>query len=224
MLTLHHLENSQSFRIIWLLEELGTPYELKIYARDKTTSLAPADYKALHPAGTAPIITDDKVTLAETNAIVDYLMDNYSDGDNTLRPDKNSPQRVPYLYWLHTAQGSLMPMLLVMYIFKAMTDKTPALVRPLIRVVTQKAGQVLPMPRIKSLLSYMNEELAKSPYLAGETLTAADVVIGFDLSMIEKNKQLADIEKNYPNVAAYLQRLRAREAHQQAVKKSEQLN
>ncbi len=223
MLTLHHLENSQSFRIIWLLEELGTPYELNIYARDKTTSLAPADYKALHPAGTAPIITDGEITLAETNAIVDYLLDNYGN-NSTLRPDKNSPQRVPYLYWLHTAQGSLMPMLLIMYIFKAMTDKTPALVRPLIRTVTQKASQVLPIPRIKSLLSYMNDELAKSSYLSGETLTAADVVIGFDLSMIEKNKQLADIEKDYPNIAAYLQRIRAREAYQQAVKKSEQLS
>lgn len=126
-ITLHHLENSQSFRIVWLLEEPGEPYELKLYARDKTTSLAPAEYKALHPAGTAPIITDGEVTLAETNAIVDYILDQHP--DSTLRPAIGSAQRVPYLYWSHTALGSMTPMLLMLFIFSRMTEKSPALVR-----------------------------------------------------------------------------------------------
>ncbi len=222
MLTLHHLENSQSFRIIWLLEELGVPYELKIYQRDKITSLAPKEYKALHPAGTAPIITDNGITLAETNAIVDYIMDNYGE-NSALRPTKNSPQRVKFLYWFHTAQGSLMPMLLMVFMFNKMTEKSPSLVRPIIRLTTKKAGQAFPLPRIKSLLKYMNDELANLDYLSGEEMTVADIVIGFDLSMIDKNKQLADFSKDYPNIANYLQKIQARESYQKAVKKSGEL-
>lgn len=218
MITLHHLEKSQSFRIIWLLEELAVPYELKTYQRDPISSLAPAAYKSLHSAGTAPVITDGEITLAETNAIIDYILDRYP--NHPLRPPVNSPQRVPYLYWLHAAQGSLMPMLLMLFVFGRMTEKSPALLRPVIRKITEKTAQVLPLPRIERLLKQINDELAKSAYLAGDTLTAADVVMGYNLVAIESRMVQFDLAKDFPNVAEYLQRLNARPAYQAARQKS----
>lgn len=217
MITLHHLHNSQSFRIVWLLEELGIDYEFKTYARDPITSLAPAEYKALHPAGTAPIISDGEHNLAETNAIVDYLLDQHP--DSTLRPDIGSPQRLAYLYWFHTAQGSLTPMLLMLFIFSRMTEKSPALLRPIIHKITQKAADVLPIPRIKKLLTAMNDELKQSAYLAGDELTAADIVMGYNLVAIEKRQLLFDLA-DYPAIADYVKRLSARPAYQAAYEKS----
>lgn len=217
MITLHHLENSQSFRIVWLLEELGSDYQIKIYARDPISSLATTEYKALHPAGTAPVISDGETTLAETNAIVDYLLDRHP--HSTLRPAIDAPQRTAYLYWLHTAQGSMTPMLLMLFVFGRMTEKSPALFRPIIRKITQKAAQVLPMPRIKALLQAMDDTLAHSPYLAGEVFTAADIVMAYNLDGIENRLQLFKFADDYPNIAAYVQRLQARDAYQAAVKK-----
>ena len=120
MITLHHLEKSQSIRILWLLEELGVPYEVKLYDRDPVTRLAPAEYKAISPLGTAPVITDGDVTMAETNAIVDYILDRYDDA--RLRPAINTVEREPYLFWFHTSQGSLQPLLTNLFVMKAMTE------------------------------------------------------------------------------------------------------
>lgn len=222
MITLHHLANSQSFRIIWLFEELGIPYELKTYQRDGKTSLAPAEYKALHPAGTAPVITDGELALAETNAIIDDVLDKYP--DNPLRPAIGTPERTPYLYWFHTSLGSMMPMLIMLFVFKMMTQKSPVLIRPLINKITQKAAQVLPMPRVKLLLDYMNDELATSPYLAGENFTAADIVMAYNLDGIENRLGLFRFAEDYPHIAAYLKRLQARDAYQAAVKKEQGLS
>lgn len=219
MLTLHHLENSQSFRIVWLLEELQADYELKIYARDAVTSLAPAEYKALHPAGTAPIITDGGITLAETNAIIDYILDQYP--DSPLRLQIGNPERVNYHYWFHTAQGSLTPMLLMLFIFSRMVEKSPSIIRPMIKVITNKASKVLPRPRVKKLLTMMNEQLAATTWLSGETFTAADIVMVYSLDAVESRMKLAHFEKDYPHIARYLAAIRERSAYQVAMKKVE---
>ncbi|MBS9783214.1 MAG: glutathione S-transferase [Pasteurella sp.] len=222
MITLHHLENSQSFRIIWLLEELNVPYELKVYKRNKKTMLAPEEYKALHPAGTAPIITDDEIALAETNAIVDYILDKYSEEGQRLRPAQGDKNRVPYLYWFHAGQGSLMPMLLMVFIFNSMTEKTPFLMRPLIRRVTQTAATFFPMPRIKKLLGYMNDQLEENQFLAGNELTAADIVTSFELLTINRLK-LFNFQRDFPNIADYVARVEAIESYKKALAKSEAL-
>lgn len=216
MITLHHLENSQSFRIVWLLEELNALYELKVYQRDPETSLATAEYKALHPAGTAPVITDGDVSLAETNAIVDYILDQHA--DNNLRPAVGSPERTNYLYWFHSTQGSFMPMLLMLFIFKRMTDMSPALIRPIIRKITGKASEVLPLPRVKKLLKHMDNHLADATYLSGETFSAADIVMGYNLVGIKNRMPFLNVE-NYPNISRYLGQISERPAYQEAVAK-----
>ena len=128
MITLHHLEKSQSIRILWLLEELGVPYEVKLYDRDPQTRLAPAEYKAISPLGTAPVITVDGTAMAETNAIVDYICDLHDDG--RLRPAPGTPDRACYLFWFHTSQGSLQPLLTNKFVMTAMTMRAPFLMRP----------------------------------------------------------------------------------------------
>lgn len=220
MITLHHLEHSQSSRIIWLLEELGHPYELKIYKRDPVTSLAPAEYKALHPAGTAPIITDGDVTIAETNAIADYLLDKY-DSHNRLRPATGSAERVPYLYWFHTALGSMTPLILMMYMNHQMSENAPNPDnKPIIKEATSRLDQFFIHPRLVSLLGYMNEELANKTYLAGEMITAADIVSLFCIDALENRMKAYDFSKEYTNIGRYAKVLRARPAYQKAIEKS----
>ena len=142
MITLHHLEYSQSFRILWLLEELGAPYELKIYERDPQTRLAPATYKALSPLGTAPVITDDNgLVLAESNAVIDYILDSHP--DSPLRPAPGDSSRTDYLFWFHAGVGSLMPMQFFNGLLTMMKDRSPALVRPVIGKATDTVREML---------------------------------------------------------------------------------
>lgn len=218
MLTLHHLQHSQSFRIVWLLEELNIPYELKIYPRDPVTGLAPTEYKALHPAGTAPVISDGDVVLAETNAIVDYILDKY-EATPRLRPAKESPERVPYLYWVNAGQGSLMPMLLMVFIINKMTEKSPESIQQEVKTLTQSAMEGFSIPRIQALLKLMDEHLIEQDYLAGETLTAADIVLSFELQML-KNMPFINLQQSYPHIFNYIQHIESLASFQRAVEKS----
>ncbi len=213
MITLHHLQNSQSFRIVWLLEELNIPYELKIYERDPKTRLAPAEFKSLHKAGTAPVITDGDLVLAETNAIVDYILDKYS--DNNLRPKIGDSNRTDFLYYYHMGQGSLMPMLIMMVIFNALSAKAPLLLRPIIKKVATVAIASFPKPRVDALFNKINEDLANRTYLAGAELTAADIVTSFDLMTADKIK-IVDFKKDYPNIATYLDNLKTLDSFKRA--------
>lgn len=210
MLTLHHLENSISIRIIWLLEELGVDYELKSYARD-ASGFAPAAYKALHPAGTAPIITDGEITLAETNAVVDYLLDQFP--DSLLRPAPNSAMRVRYLYWFHASQGSLAPMQFLKFILSMMVKKSPFFLRPLLGQVTGKVNAMLTTPRLEGLLSAMDEDLSQTQWFAGEQFSAVDVVIGQNLEMMAARQDLS----KYTHIDRFLTQIRQRDAYKKAV-------
>ena len=138
MITLHHLEKSQSIRILWLLEELGVPYEVKLYDRDPNTRLAPAEYKAVSPLGTAPCITDGEITLSETNAIMDYILDTHDDG--RLRPAPGTPNRADYLFWFHVSQGSLQPLLTNKFVMMAMTARAPFFLKPAAKMAGMDAG------------------------------------------------------------------------------------
>ncbi|MFT4635703.1 MAG: glutathione S-transferase, partial [Chitinophagales bacterium] len=183
MITLHHLEYSQSYRVLWLLEELGDDYELKLYQRDKQSRLAPTDYKAVSPLGTSPVITDGSLNLAETSAIFDYILDQHP--DSPLRPAANSAARTDYLFWFHASQGSLMPMMLMSIVFQMLKTRSPALIRPLIKIVLGKAISSMINPRVTLLLDKAEADLEATGWFAGESMTAADMMLSYPIESAE---------------------------------------
>ena len=214
MITLHHLENSQSIRILWLLEELEMEYGFKMYDRDTKTMLAPDDYKALSPLGTAPVITDGDITLAESNAIIDYILDKA--GPNTLRPSAKDKARAPYLFWFHAAQGSYQSILTMSFVLSITTAKTPFIIRPLISKVLGMTQNLFIKPRLKAVLDKMESDLSNDEFLAGDLFSAADIAMGYTLYMADLR---GDLGTAYPNTKAYLDRMNARPAWKKALAK-----
>lgn len=214
MLTLHHLENSQSLRILWLLEELELDYEFRMYDRDVETRLAPAEYKAISPLGTAPVITDGELVLAETNAIIDYLLDTY--GEGRMRPAPGSAERIPYLFWFHAAQGSFQPLLTTRYVFDAMRTKPPFPIRGIVAAVVNQVEKAFLLPRLDAIYQLIEKDLAERTWFAGEELTAADIVMGFTMEFAAVR---AGMDERYPHAQGFLQRMRARPAYQRALEK-----
>lgn len=215
MITVHHLENSQSIRVLWLLEELGADYAIEHYRRVGPQTLAPEAYKALHPIGTSPTITDGDVVLPETNAILEYILDRHPDSE--LRPGPGHAQRTRFLYWLHATQGSFMPLLLESLIFKRMVSKVPFFLRPIIGFVVGKVRAAYLEPRLRRHLAFIEEELNRSTWLSGEVLTAADIAMGYCLEVAEVR---IGIGENYPKIRGFLQRMRERPAYLRAIQKS----
>jgi len=219
MLTLHHLEYSQSFRILWLLEELALPYELKKYDRDRETMLAPQAYKAISPLGTAPVITDGAVTLAETNAIVEYLLDKAEKHGNQktpLRPAMGDPSYVKYLFWFHASQGSMMPLLLFEILFGIMAKRAPFIMRPVIEKLAEKMGETFTGPRLKKLLDVAEADLANTKWFASDTLSAADIVMSYCMEMA---KAKGHIDAGRPNCQRWLDQMHASPSFQIAKEK-----
>ncbi|MEP3653921.1 MAG: glutathione S-transferase family protein [Litorimonas sp.] len=214
MITLHHLENSQSIRILWLLEEIGAPYAFEMYDRDPKTMLAPQVYKDLSPLGTAPVVTDGTLALSESNAIIDYIVDKSDRPD--LRPAADDPIRADYLFWFHTAQGTLQPMATFGFVLGLATQRSPFLVRPIISKVEQTLKSVFIEPRLKAVLTNMETQLSNSEFLAGDRFTAADIAMGYTLHMLKMRGGLAD---EYPSVLDYVTRMEARPAWQAALEK-----
>ena len=214
MITVHHLENSQSVRVLWLLEELGVDYEVKQYARDKQTSLAPRALKALHPMGTSPTITDGDAVLAESNAIVDYILDKH--GDGRLRPAPGTPERARYLFWFHAAQGSFMPLLIIKLMFNRFVSGAPFFVRPIMKSAVGRVEAMFLRPRIEKMLDHIEAELGRSTWFAGEALTAADIVMGYCMEVAAVR---AGMDARYPKSLQFLERMRARPAYKAAMQK-----
>ena len=215
MLVVHHLENSQSIRILWLLEELGADYKIQHYKRDEETSLAPESFKRLHIIGTSPCITDGELVLPETNAIMDHIMDKF--GDNGLRPKVGDKQRSQYLYWMHASQGSFMPLLLDSLIFKRMVSKVPFFLKPIMKFVTGKVKAAYLQPRLERMLTHIESELEKGQWFAGEQFTAADIVMGYCMDVASVR---VGMDKRYPNAQAFLTRMRERPAFKRAMAKN----
>lgn len=215
MITLHHLEKSQSIRILWLLEELGIPYEIKLYDRDPQTRLAPAAYKAISPLGTAPVITDGPVTLGETNAIVDYICDKHDTG--RLRPAPGAPERVKYLFWFHTSQGSLQPLLTNKFVMMAMQARAPFLVRPVAKSLVGALDQAFFGPRLAALFREIEKALGESKWFAGDDLTAADMVMGYSMELCVHRAGMD--EKTYPNAYRFLKQMREYPSYIRAMEK-----
>ena len=167
MLVVHHLNNSRSQRVLWLLEELGLPYEIAHYQRDAKTMLAPPELLAVHPLGKSPVLTDGNTTVAETGAIVEYLLEKY--GRGRLLPAPGTPEALRYRYWLHFAEGSAMPPLLLTLIFNRVANgPMPFFVRPVARAIAAKVMDLMVRPNITRQLDFMEAELGRSLWFAGD--------------------------------------------------------
>jgi glutathione S-transferase len=210
MITVHHLNNSRSQRVLWLLEELGVAYEVKRYARDAKTLLAPPELLAVHPLGKSPVIVDGTATLAESGAIIEYLVDRY--GGGRLIPPAGTPERLRYTYWLHYAEGSAMPPLLLKLVF----DRAPWPVSAIARRIAGTVTGAFIGPQLKRHLDYMEAELAAHPWFAGEEFTAADVQMSFPL---EAAAARAGLDAGRPRLMAFLDRIHARGAYRRALER-----
>ncbi len=215
MITVHHLNNSRSQRVLWLLEELGLPYDIQRYERDPETMLAPASLRQVHPLGKSPVITDGNLTLAESGAIVEYLVDRY--GDGRLIPAPGTPERLRYTYWLHYAEGSAMPPLLLKLIFdKIEQSPMPFFARPIARGIVNQVKNSFINPQITQHLDYMEAELGKGTWFAGPDFTAADIQLSFPL---EAAAARAGLNASRPKLMAFLERIHSRPAYQQALER-----
>ena len=214
MITVHHLNNSRSQRVLWMLEELGTPYELKLYRRDPKTMLAPAELRQVHPLGKSPVITEGGLTLAESGAILEYLVERHGQG-RFIPPGE--ADRLRYRYWMHYAEGSAMPPLLLKLIFDRM-EKGPApfFIRPVLKGIAQRVKSTFVQPQIELHLDYMEGELGKGEWFAGEAFSAADVQMSFP---IEAAAARGGLNASRPRLIAFLDRIRKRPAYQRALER-----
>lgn len=215
MIVVHHLNNSRSQRILWLLEELGLAYEIKKYERDPKTMLAPPELKKVHPLGKSPVITDDDNVVAESGAIVEYLVERY--GQGKLVPPAGSPDKLRYNHILHFAEGTAMPPLLMKLVFDRIeTQKMPFFVKPIAKGIAAKVKQMMIQPNLQNNLNFLEAELNKSTWFAGEEFTAADVQISF---VLEASAARAGLDARYPKLTAFLARIHARPAYQRALER-----
>jgi len=215
MITVHHLNNSRSQRVLWLLEELELPYEIKRYQRDPRTMLAPPELLAVHPLGKSPVITDNGMTLAESGAIIEYLVERY--GQGRLIPPPGTPERLRYTYWMHFAEGSAMPPLLLKLIFDRIANgPMPFFARPIARGIAGNVTGLIITPNLKRQLDYMESELAQREWFAGDEFTAADIQMSFPL---EAARGRAGLDASRPELMLFLERIHARPAYQRALAK-----
>lgn len=202
MITIHHLNNSRSQRVLWLLEELALEYEIKRYERDQKTMLAPESLREIHPLGKSPVITDDDLTLAESGAIIEYLVERY--GEGRLAPKLGTKERLRYKYWLHYSEGSAMPLLVMKLIFDNFGLGDSAAVREFVA------------PQIKLHFDYIESELGKNTWFVGEEFTAADVQMSFPLEAVAAQ---VGLDASRPKLMGFLERIHARPAYQRALER-----
>ena len=211
MLIVHHLNNSRSQRVLWLHEELGVPYEIKRYQR-MSNMLAPPELHAIHPLGKSPVITDDGNTIAESGAIVEYLVETYGNGG--FIPPAHTPERLRYTYWLHYAEGSAMTPLLLKLLFTLMPKRSPFLMRPLVRKVCDTALATLVTPQLKTHMAFWESELSRSTWFAGTEFSAADIQMSFPL---EAASARGGLEIGHPKAMEFLAQIHARPAYRRAL-------
>ena len=215
MITVHHLNNSRSQRVLWLLEELGLPYEIKKYQRNAQTMLAPPELLKVHPLGKAPVITDGDATVAESGAIIEYLLERY--GNGRLEPAAGTPERLRFRYWLHFAEGTAMSPLLMKLVFERVkVTKMPFFAKPIARGIANKVLGAMVEPNLKRQLDFMEGELGKSEWFAGSEFSAADIQMSFP---VEASAQRAGLNASRPKLMAFLKRIHARPAYARALER-----
>ena len=215
MVVVHHLNNSRSQRVLWLLEELELPYEVKRYERDSKTMLAPPALLAIHPLGKSPVIVDGDVTVAESGAIIEYLVDKY--GAGRLIPPAGSRERLRYTYWLHYAEGSAMTPLLFKLVFdRIAANPAPWPVSAIARRIAATVTRSFVTPNLTRQLDYVEAELGSQAWFAGAQFTAADVQMSFPLEIAVSR---AGLDAGRPNSIAFLERIHARDAYRRALER-----
>ncbi|SEK61643.1 glutathione S-transferase [Roseateles sp. YR242] len=213
MITVHHLNNSRSQRVLWLLEELGLPYEIKHYQRDPKTMLAPPELRQVHPLGKSPVITDGELVIAESGAILEYLVDRY--GEGRFKPAPGTPDALRYRYWMHYAEGSAMPPLLLKLVFDRIeSGPLPFFIKPIAKAIAGKAKSTFIQPQITNHMNYLEAELGKGPWFAGAEFSAADVQMSFPL---EAAAMRGGAVAKQPRLTEFLARIHARPAYQRAL-------
>ncbi|AWN14703.1 glutathione S-transferase [Salinisphaera sp. LB1] len=214
MITVHHLENSRSQRVLWLLEELAIAYKVERYARDPKTQLAPDALKRVHPLGKAPVITDGRRTVAETGLIIDYIVREHGDGQ--LAPAPDSEDHLRYQYWLHYAEGSLMPPLLLQLVFDTVEKKTPLPARPIARAICGQVKKQFIRPQRLLHFDYLENELRSHEWFVGERFSAADIMLSFP---IEAAMARGGTGERCPKLREFVERIHARPAYQRALER-----
>ena len=215
MITVHHLNNSRSQRVLWLLEELGLPYDIRKYQRDAQTLLAPPELLQVHPLGKSPVITDDGVTVAESGAIIEYLIERY--GNGRLAPAIGTPERLRWRYWLHFAEGTAMSPLLLKLIFDRIPQAPmPFFAKPIARSICAKVLERMVEPNLRRQLDFMESELGRSDWFAGADFSAADIQMSFP---VEASAQRAGLDASRPKLMAFLKRIHAWPAYRQALER-----
>lgn len=219
MIKVHHLDHSRSQRVLWMLEELGLPYQVVTYQRDRKTWLAPQALRDVHPLGKSPVLQDDALVLAESGAILEYLADRY-DSARQLSPELlpgQAPERIRYRYWMHYAEGSAMPPLLLSLVFaRVRKAPMPFFARPIARGIADKVMKGFVGPQLTLHLDWMERELGSAPWFAGERFTAADIQMSFP---IQAAASRAGSMAAYPKLRSFLQRIEQRPAYQRAVER-----
>ena len=216
MLTVHHLNNSRSQRVLWLLEELALPYEIVRYQRDPNTMLAPASLRAVHPLGKSPVVTTDAgEVLAESGAILETLVERH--GGGRLMPARGTPEHLRFTYFLHYAEGSAMPPLLLKLVFDRIEKaKMPFFARPIARSIAAKTKAALVLPNLQRHLDFLEGELAGRDWFVGDAFSAADIQLSFP---VEAARQRAGLDASRPNLMAWLARIHARPAFRRALER-----
>ena len=213
MITVHHLENSRSQRILWMLEELGLDYEVTLYKREPTMQ-APASLRAVHPLGKSPVITDGDKVLAESGAILEYLVETY--GQGRFAPAVGTAERLHYRYFMHYAEGSLMPLLFMKLVFNKLPDRVPMLMRPVARMISAGADKTLLGPQINNHFAFLEGELSRRDWFAGAEFSAADIQMSFP---IEAANARVGFAGRLPRLKAFVDRIEARPAYKRALAK-----
>ena len=214
MIKVHHLNDSRSQRVLWLLEELGLDYEVVRYERDKTTRLAPPALIAIHPLGKSPVIEDGDIKVAETGAVVEYLLETY--GAGRLRPVAGTEDARRFTYWLHYAEGSAMPPLLLKLVFSMLPQRAPRLVKPLVKGIAAKTLTSFVEPQLRTHVGFWEGELGRSEWFAGDQFTAADIMMSFP---VEAGADRAFDPATKPRLKAFLDKIHARPAYRRALER-----
>ena len=221
MITVHHLNNSRSQRILWMLEELNQEYEIIGYERDLKTLQGPKSLRNIHPLGKSPVITDDsngeQILIAESGAIVEYLLQNYGKNSSLIIPETGSQQERDYLYWLHFSEGSLMPPLLLRLIFdRVKKAQVPFFVKPITKAVADKVLIEYVNPNINRLLDFIEATLKGKNWFLGDQLSGADIQMSFPL---ETSLARGLVNEHYTCIQSYVERIHEQPGYQTALKK-----
>jgi glutathione S-transferase len=217
MITVHHLNNSRSQRVLWLLEELGLSYDLVKYERDPKTMLAPASLRAVHPLGKSPVITDGDATLAESGAILEYLVETH--GKGALMPAPGTAAYRSYRYFMHYAEGSLMPLLVMKLVFGRVRSDAPFVIRPIARMIAGKVSRRFLDPNLAAHVGFLAGHLAKHTWFAGDAFTAADIQMSFAIEGVVARSR----DGIPPQLPEWLARIQARPAYRRAIERGGEL-